>query len=716
MSSNGAIHFPAEFLDELRARTPLASVIKRTVELSKAGSRLKGCCPFHEDDKPSLWVYPDRFKCFGCGKHGDVIDFFRETEHVDFQTAVTRLAAEASLPLPGQVNGFHKPVNGKPAAHKPAKDRKATTGEDWRPMVPPPDDAPEPTARDLKCDMLHTYRDADGKRLFYNRRFEACGKKPKFFLPLVYGTVDGKLGWHGRGPAEPRPLYRLTELAAAPEASVIICEGEKSADAATSLFPLCVCVTWHGGAQTVEMADWQPLIERNTEIIIWPDNDASGHEAAAKIAARLPKAKILRVDDLPEGDDAADVHPDDPDAWLEARLPPEPEVEPPPDDEEADLLKGIWDAGQDDYVIPPRGWLLDNIFCRRFLSSLVADGGVGKTALRIAQLLSLAIGRSLTGDYVHRRCRVLFLSFEDDKDELRRRVYAALRHYNIDPVSLTGWLYLDAPKRLKLAVMNGRGIPEVGILETYLRKAIARFKLDLVVLDPFVKTHALAENDNGAMDMVCDLLASIAIDLDCAIDIPHHTNKGPAAAGDANRGRGASSMKDAGRLVYTLTPMTPEEGQLFDLSEAERRSLVRMDSGKVNIAPPSAEARWFRLVGQSLDNGTDDYPNGDEVQAVEPWDPPDTWAGLDHALLNRILDDIDAGMANGQRYSAAGPATTRAAWRVVQQHASDKSEKACRAVINAWLKSGTLFNENYSDPVEWKERTGLRVNATLRPS
>lgn len=44
----------------------------------------------------------------------------------------------------------------------------------------------------------------------------------------------------------------------------------------------------------------------------------------------------------------------------------------------------IWDAGDDDYDIPPRGWLLGNMFCRRFLSSLIADGGTGKTALRIA--------------------------------------------------------------------------------------------------------------------------------------------------------------------------------------------------------------------------------------------------------------------------------------------------------------------------------------------
>ena len=94
----------------------------------------------------------------------------------------------------------------------------------------------------------------------------------------------------------------------------------------------------------------------------------------------------------------------------------------------------IWDAGDDDYNIPPREWLLGNTFCKKFLSSLIADGGVGKTALRIAQIGSLATGRSITGEHVFRRCRALILSFEDDRDELRRRVYAAmLKHGSSRP-------------------------------------------------------------------------------------------------------------------------------------------------------------------------------------------------------------------------------------------------------------------------------------------
>jgi RecA-family ATPase len=92
---------------------------------------------------------------------------------------------------------------------------------------------------------------------------------------------------------------------------------------------------------------------------------------------------------------------------------------------------GEWDAGEDDELIGPRKWLLGNALCRKFTSSLIAEGGTGTTALRVAQALALATGRQITREHVFQRCRVLILSFEDDRDELRRRVRAACLHHKI---------------------------------------------------------------------------------------------------------------------------------------------------------------------------------------------------------------------------------------------------------------------------------------------
>lgn len=91
---------PASFLDELRARTPLAAVVGRRVKLARSGRQMKGCCPFHNEKTPSFYVYEDGYHCFGCGAHGDAISFVIQSEGAGFMEAVERLAAEAGLEVP----------------------------------------------------------------------------------------------------------------------------------------------------------------------------------------------------------------------------------------------------------------------------------------------------------------------------------------------------------------------------------------------------------------------------------------------------------------------------------------------------------------------------------------------------------------------------------------------------------------------------------------
>ena len=91
---------PAEFLEELRARTPLAALVGRRVRLTRSGRQWKGCCPFHGEKTPSFYVYDDGYHCFGCGAHGDAISFVMQTQGSSFIDAVTQLAGEAGLEVP----------------------------------------------------------------------------------------------------------------------------------------------------------------------------------------------------------------------------------------------------------------------------------------------------------------------------------------------------------------------------------------------------------------------------------------------------------------------------------------------------------------------------------------------------------------------------------------------------------------------------------------
>lgn len=94
--------FPPRFLEELRDRVSLAALIGRRVKLERRGRSHTGLCPFHNEKSPSFNVVEEKgfYHCFGCGAHGDAIEFVRRTEGASFVEAVEKLAAEAGMPVP----------------------------------------------------------------------------------------------------------------------------------------------------------------------------------------------------------------------------------------------------------------------------------------------------------------------------------------------------------------------------------------------------------------------------------------------------------------------------------------------------------------------------------------------------------------------------------------------------------------------------------------
>ena len=94
--------FSPQFLDELRVRVGLASVIGRRVKLTRKGREHLGLCPFHKEKTPSFTVNEEKgfYHCFGCGEHGSVIDFVMKTDGLPFPEAVERLATEAGMEVP----------------------------------------------------------------------------------------------------------------------------------------------------------------------------------------------------------------------------------------------------------------------------------------------------------------------------------------------------------------------------------------------------------------------------------------------------------------------------------------------------------------------------------------------------------------------------------------------------------------------------------------
>ncbi len=81
-------------------------IVERHVPLKKKGANWMACCPFHEEKTPSFSVHPGKgfYKCFGCGKGGNVYTFLMEIEGLSFPEAVKEVAEQAGIPLPEPVD------------------------------------------------------------------------------------------------------------------------------------------------------------------------------------------------------------------------------------------------------------------------------------------------------------------------------------------------------------------------------------------------------------------------------------------------------------------------------------------------------------------------------------------------------------------------------------------------------------------------------------
>lgn len=94
--------FSDDFIQQLRDSNDIESVIGSYIDLKRRGKNLVGLCPFHNEKTPSFTVYPETasYYCFGCGAGGEVINFIRNIENLDFTEAVKLLADRAGLKLP----------------------------------------------------------------------------------------------------------------------------------------------------------------------------------------------------------------------------------------------------------------------------------------------------------------------------------------------------------------------------------------------------------------------------------------------------------------------------------------------------------------------------------------------------------------------------------------------------------------------------------------
>lgn len=346
--------------------------------------------------------------------------------------------------------------------------------------------------------------------------------------------------------------------------------------------------------------------------------------------------------------------------------------------------------------IPPREWLYGHHLIRKYVSATIAPGGVGKSTLTITDAVAMAAGKPLLGLKPHAALKVWLWNGEDPRDEIERRVVATCLRHGVEPDQIADRLFLDSGRDTPIRIgENGANGPQIAMpVIDALIAAIRESWIDVLIVDPFVSVHGLPENDNGAMDAAVKAFALVADRTGCAIDLVHHSRKLNGADADIDAARGGSAIAGAVRAARALNVMSGDAAKAFAIAENDRRSYVRIDDAKANLAPPSA-ARWVKLSAEPLGNGTPERP-GDFVAVVETWTPPDALDGISVSDLLAVQREVHEKAY--RKDIQANDWVGHAIGRVLDLNSHvDPDKQKIKNAVRTWIESGALTIENVTD-------------------
>ena len=288
-------------VDRVRERASLVDTVARAVELKRRGREFLGRCPFHDERTPSFTVAPEKgfYHCFGCGAHGDVIEFVRRMEGLDFGEALARLSPASGLE-------FSAPARQARIARDRARDledrgrREATAREIWRDARPIAGSDAERylRGRGITIELPPTLRYApalgyrhEGRRVTRHPAMVAAIQTASGRIVGVHRTYLAERGGDKAPLADPKrtlgPIRGGAIRFAPVNGSLIVAEGIETA--------LSILQEVQGAAVWAAMAaSFMPLVELPPslkKVIFAVDREASGAGARAGFIAAAQAAE-----------------------------------------------------------------------------------------------------------------------------------------------------------------------------------------------------------------------------------------------------------------------------------------------------------------------------------------------------------------------------------------------------------------------------------------
>jgi hypothetical protein len=291
--------------------------------------------------------------------------------------------------------------------------------------------------------------------------------------------------------------------------------------------------------------------------------------------------------------------------------------------------------------------------------------------------------------------RVWYWNGEDPKEELDRRFAAACKHYNLTKEDIGDHLFVDSGRAMPIVIAedtrSGTRIA-VPVIKEIIATLIEN-RIDVLIIDPFVSCHRVAENDNAAIERVAKSWSNISEVADCSISLAHHVRKTGGESVTVEDGRGASALRDAVRKARTLNNMTAREAENAEIEERDRQLYFRCDIGKRNLTRPAEKVDWFKLESVDLGNGPHlGGMGGDEVGVVTAWGYPKVDAPfITTSDIERVQAAINGGRWRADQRAKNEPWVGIAVAQVLGLDLRSKADKrAVAKLVDGWLRAGFL--------------------------
>ena len=670
-------------IEAIRDQYPLADIVEPYVSLRRRSGKLEGLCPFHDERTPSFKIYENdqRYHCFGCGAHGDLFDFLEVMEGLNIRQAAEKLTG-GRFPTYSQdrIDELRaKQMRLQSQDKEKQEAAKALAREQWMNAAHDFDAHPylekkgiKPNGARLKDgNLLIPLYGEDGK-IQTLQSISSDGRK----LFLSYAPVTGG-------------LFVLGGKVVSAVGPVILCEGFATAASiheATGNVVVCAFNSGNLPHVAARLADKYP----DKEYIVAGDDDR-GKEKNVGRAAALQAAATLHCQavfpDFPAGSSGTDFNDMaqeySPEAVRAIIIDGElPSGEPVP--ETPRLIKATPFKWRDEADIPPRKWLYGKHLLRKFLSVDIAAGGVGKSSVKIGEALAMSANRPIYDKEVHDGPLTVWIyNLEDPAEETERRIHAAANKFGLRPEDFGDRLFVDSGRDQACVIAedgpSGCTIA-TPIVEALVEEIQAR-KVDVLIIDPFVSSHNVSENDNKAIDKVAKEWARIADRCNCAINLVHHIKKLNGTEATAESARGAISLVSAARSVLVYNRMSKEEAERAGIPPEEASFIFRTTNDKANLSPPE-KADWYRMNNVDL-------ANGDKVGVACSWQWPNPFDGITTAHLYKAQRALGAG---DWRESIQSPQWVGNAIAPVLDLDPSKPEhrKRLSRIIKEWISNGVL--------------------------